>query len=76
MDLAKPKRGAPKVPMKRNIFLHNLKIERLKYTIPNFELSYLPSKMVRRLEPNLLRCDVSLCDQVCLYFATEEKFRG
>ena len=25
--------------------------------------------MVRRLEPNLLRCDVSLCVQVCLHLA-------
>ena len=25
--------------------------------------------MVRRLEPNLLHCDVSLCVQVCLHLA-------
>ena len=32
--------------------------------------------MVRRLEPNLLCCDVSLCVQVCLHLAIEEQFRG
>ena len=32
--------------------------------------------MVMRLEPNLLRCDVKLCVQVCLHLAIEEKFRG
>ena len=32
--------------------------------------------MVRRLKPNLLRCDVNLRVQVCLHLATEEKFRG
>ena len=36
----------------------------------------LPSKMVRRLEPNLLRCDVSLCVPVLLHLVIEEKFRG
>ena len=28
--------------------------------------------MVRRLEPNLLCCDVSLCVQVCLHLVIEE----
>ena len=28
--------------------------------------------MVRRLEPNLLRCDVSLCVPVCLHLVIEE----
>ena len=36
----------------------------------------LPSKMVRRLEPNFLPCNVSLRVQVCLHLAIEEKFRG
>ena len=29
--------------------------------------------MVTRLEPNLLRCDVSLCVPVCLHLVIEEK---
>ena len=35
----------------------------------------LPSKMVRILEPNLLRYDVNLCSGF-LRLAIEEKFRG
>jgi len=39
----------------------------------------LPSKMLRRLEPNLLGCDVNLCVQVCLpvpcYFGEIQKLR-
>ena len=36
----------------------------------------LALKMARRLELNLLCCDISLCVQVCLHLAIEEKFRG
>ena len=36
----------------------------------------LPSKMVRRLEPTLLHCEVSLCVPVCLHRVIEEKFRA
>ena len=36
----------------------------------------LPTKMVKKLEPNLWCCDVIVCVQVCLHFAIEKKFRG
>ena len=40
------------------------------------KLGYFTFKNARRLEPNLLRCDVNLCFLVCLHLVIEEKFRG
>ena len=78
--------------MKRKFFRHNfkktLKYTIPKFEMPaikivdlrgdkvQLSILYFTFKMVRRLEPNLLRCDVSLCVPVFLHLVIGEKFRG